>query len=40
LVPIRRERLDATLSRNEPVDTDAYARCAGHLRWLFETARR
>jgi hypothetical protein len=31
------ERLDARLSMNEPVDMDAYARVAGHLRRLFET---
>jgi hypothetical protein len=31
------ERLDARLSRDEPVDMDAYARVAGHLRRLFET---
>ena len=31
------ERLDAQLSRNEPVDMDAYARVAGHLRRMFET---
>ena len=31
------ERLDAQLSRNEPVDMDSYARVAGHLRRLFET---
>jgi hypothetical protein len=31
------ERLDACLSRNEPVDMDAYARVASHLRRLFET---
>jgi hypothetical protein len=31
------ERLDARLSRDEPVDMDAYSRCAGHLRRLFET---
>ncbi len=31
------ERLDARLSLGEPVDMDAYARVAGHLRRLFET---
>jgi hypothetical protein len=31
------ERLDARLSRDEPVDMDSYARVAGHLRRLFET---
>jgi hypothetical protein len=31
------ERLDAQLSRGEPVDMDSYARVAGHLRRLFET---
>jgi hypothetical protein len=31
------ERLDAQLSRNEPVNLDAYGRAASHLRRLFET---
>jgi hypothetical protein len=31
------ERLDARLSRDEPVDMDSYARVAGHLRRMFET---
>jgi hypothetical protein len=31
------ERLDARLSRDEPVDMDSYARVAGHLRRIFET---
>jgi hypothetical protein len=31
------ERLDAKLSREEPIDLDAYARVSGHLRRLFET---
>jgi hypothetical protein len=36
-IEIELERLDAQLSRNEPVDMDSYARVAGHLRRLFET---
>jgi hypothetical protein len=31
------ERLDAALSRAEPVDMDSYARVSGHLRRLLET---
>ena len=31
------ERMDARLSRDEPVDLDAYGRATSHLRRLFET---
>jgi hypothetical protein len=31
------ERCDAQLSRGEFVDAESYARCASHLRRLFET---
>jgi hypothetical protein len=31
------ERLDAQLSRDEPVDMDRYGRAASHLRRIFET---
>jgi len=36
-IEVELEKLDARLSRGEPIDLDAYARVSGHLRRLWET---